>query len=182
MNLKPQINTDFRRLSSIYLLLFGLSLFLTAGCGYTFYPPIEGGFQTIAIKNLENKTYEHGLETLVSEAIRDEFIFDGSLKVVKEREVVKGREADLLLSGSVIEYILEPLTYDEADQAEGYRLRIRAKLTLENLTKNEAIWKDKIIEGDARYLLAESLGESGARDKALKDLAKKILRQIIYTW
>ncbi|MCK4326705.1 LptE family protein [bacterium] len=171
MNLKPQIN--------IYFLIsfLGLSLFLIAGCGYSFYAGVAG-LQAIAIKNLENKTYEHGLETLVAEAIRDEFIFDGSLKVVKERE------ADLGLSGSVIEYILEPLTYDEDDKAEGYRLKIRAKLTLKNLSKDETVWKDKIIEGDARYLLSGSLAgtESGARDEALKDLAKEILRQIIDTW
>lgn len=158
--------------------IFAFSLFLAAGCTYTFYPGVLGDFQTIAINNLENKTYEHGLETLVTEAIRDEFIFDGSLKVRKERE------ADLLLSGSVIEYVLEPLTYDEADRAEGYRLRIRAKLTLENLKKDEVIWKDKIIEGDARYLLSGPLAgtESEARDKASKDLAKKILRQVIHVW
>ncbi len=156
--------------------LLGLSLLLIAGCGYTFYVRVADGLQTIAIENLENKTYEHGLEILAGEAIRDEFIFDGSLKVRQERE------AGLQLSGSVIEYVLEPLTYDEDAKAEGYRLRIRAKLTLKNLRKDETVWKDKIIEGDARYLLSESLGEAAARDKALKDLAKEILRQVIYTW
>ena len=158
--------------------IFAFSLFLAAGCGYSFYVGVAGDLSTIAIENLENKTYEHRLETLATEAIRDEFIFDGNLKLVKERE------ADLRLSGSVIEYVLDPLTYDEDDEAEGYQLKIRAKLTLENLRDDKTMWKDKIIEGDARYLLSGPLAgtETGARDKALKDLAKEIVRQIIYIW
>jgi len=136
------------------------------------------GFGTIAIENFENKTYEHGLEVLVTEKVRDEFIFDGTLKVVGTAQ------ADLQLSGAVIDYIFETLSYDKNDKAESYRLRIRTRLTLKNLRADKVIWQDKIIEGSDRYLLVGSLAETEtqARNKALQNLAEEILRQTVDLW
>ena len=157
---------------------FLVLLLLMTGCGYSPRPLLGSGLRTIAIDNLENKTYEHSLEVLIAQAVRNEFIFDGTLKVVEKTR------ADLLLSGAVIDYIFEPLSYDNKDKAESYRLRIRTKLTLKNLKTGEVVWQDKIVEGDARYLLTGSLAETEAqaRDKALEDLAKEILRQAIDIW
>ncbi len=153
-------------------------LFLLTGCGYTPRPLLGTGLRTIAIENLGNKTYQPGLEVLLTQAVRSEFIFDGTLKVVKKAQ------ADLLLSGAVVDYTLKPLSYTQEDKAEGYWLRIRAKLTLKNLKTDKVVWQDRIIEGDARYLLVSSLAstEAQARGKALKDLAREIVRQTIDVW
>ncbi len=157
--------------------LFPLLLFLLAGC-YSPRPFLGDGLRTIALEGLENKTYEHGLGVLVTEALRDEFIFDGTLKVMEEAQ------ADLLLSGAVIYYTLETLFYGRDGRAKGYRLRIRTKLTLRNLKTEEIVWQDRVIEGDARYLLAGPLAgtEAQARDEALKDLAREVLCQTIDLW
>lgn len=153
-------------------------LFLLTGCGYTPRPLLGTGLRTIAIENLGNKTYEPGLEVLLTQDVRREFIFDGTLKVLRKTQ------ADLLLSGAVVSYTLEPLSYTQDDKAESYWLKIRAKLTLKNLRTDKLIWQDKIIEGDARYLLVGSLAgtEGQARSKALKDLAREIVRQTIDIW
>jgi hypothetical protein len=136
------------------------------------------GLRTIAIENLGNKTYEPGLEVLLTQAVRSEFIFDGTLKVVRKAQ------ADLLLSGAVISYTLKPLSYAQDDKTESYWLKIRAKLSLKNLKTDKVVWQDKIVEGDARYLLVGSLAstEGQARNKALKDLAREIVRQTIDIW
>lgn len=169
------MNWKKKLINSLFLVL----LLLLSGCGYSMRPLLGMGLGTIAIENLENKTYEHDLEVLVTESVRDEFIFDGTLKVVMGEA-----QADLLLSGAVINYTFETLSYDEDDKAESYRLRIRTQLTLENLKEKKIVWQDRIIEGDAHYLLVGSLAvtEAEARDKALKDLAKEILRQTIDLW
>ncbi len=153
-------------------------LFLLTGCGYTPRPLLGTGLGTITIENLGNKTYQPGLEVLLTQAVRGEFIFDGTLKVVRKAQ------ADLLLSGAVVSYILEPLSYAQDDKAESYRLRIRAKLTLKNLKTDKVVWQDRIVEGDARYLLVGSLAstETQARGKALKNLAREIVRQTIDIW
>ncbi|MCD5401689.1 LPS assembly lipoprotein LptE [candidate division NPL-UPA2 bacterium] len=158
--------------------LFPLLLFLLAGCGYSPRLLLERDLRTIALESLENQTFEHDLGVLVTEAVRDEFIFDGTLRVVEEAQ------ADLLLSGVITNYILETLSYDRDGRAESYRLRVRTKLTLKNLRAEEVIWQDRIIEGDARYLLAGPLArtEAQARDEALRDLAREILRQAIDIW
>lgn len=158
--------------------LFLAFLLLSTGCGYSPRPFLRAEFRTIALDNLENRTYEHGLEMKVAESVRDEFIFDGTLKVVEEAQ------ADLLLSGAVTGYTFEPLARARDGKAESHRLRIRTKLTLKNLRTEEVIWQDRNIEGDAHYLLSGPLAgtETQARDKALQDLAREILRQIIDLW
>lgn len=155
--------------------LFPALLLLLTGCGYSPRPFLRAEFRTIALRNLENRTYEHGLEMKVTESVRDEFIFDGTLRVVEEAQ------ADLLLSGAVTDYILEPLARARDGRAESRRLRIRTKLTLKNLRTGEVIWPDRLIEGDAHHILSGPLAETEAqaRDKALQDLAREILRQTI---
>lgn len=161
----------------IYLLVLTNIIFLS-GCSYSARPLLGMGLKTIAIESLENSTYEHSLEILVTEVIRDEFIFDGTLRVVDRNR------ADLLLSGAVIDYIFEPQSYDEDDNAESYQLRIRTRLTLKDLKEDKFIWQNKIVEGDVHYLLVTSLAETEtqARIKALEDLAEEILRQTIDIW
>ncbi|MCD5397728.1 LPS assembly lipoprotein LptE [candidate division NPL-UPA2 bacterium] len=165
MNCKKKI------ISSLFLLL----LLPLAGCGYSPRLLLERDLRTIVLENLENQTFEHGLGVLATRALRDEFIFDGALRVVEEVQ------ADLLLSGAVIYYTLETLFYGRDGRAASRRLRIRAKLTLKNLRVEEVIWQDRIIEGDVRYLLTGPLAktESQARDKALRDLAREILWQTV---
>lgn len=152
--------------------LFPLLLFLSAGCGYGPRPLLGSDLRTIALEGLENKTYEHGLGVLVTESLRDEFIFEGTLKVVGKAQ------ADLWLSGAVIYYTFEALSYGRDGRAESHRLRIGTKLTLKNLRTEEVIWQDRVIEGDAR--LAGT--EAQARDEALKDLAREILHQTLALW
>ncbi len=157
--------------------LFPLLLLLLAGC-YTTRPFLGDGLRTIALEDLENKTFEHGLGILVTESLRDEFIFDGTLRVVEEAQ------ADLQLSGAVIYYTFETLFYGRDGRAASRRLRIGTKLTLKNLRVEEVIWQDRVIKGDARYLRTGPLAgtEAQARDEALKDLAREILRQTLDFW
>jgi len=169
------VNWKSKISSSSFLVLL---LMLVGGCGYSPRPLLGTGLRSIAIDNLENETYEHSLGVSVTKAVRDEFIFDGTLKVVGDAQ------ADLLLSGAVIGYTFEPLSFSQSDKAESYRLNIRTKLTLKNTKTEKVVWQDKIIEGDARYLLVGSLAvtKAQAQDKALQNLAREILRQTIDIW
>ncbi len=112
-----------------------LSLMLVAGCSYSFYPPkVATDIKSINILIFENKTFEHGLDTSLIDALEDEFIFDGTLKVTKSHL------ADSQLEGEITDYIIEPLTYDYEDSVEERRVRIKVNLIYRDLRNNETIW------------------------------------------
>jgi hypothetical protein len=69
------------------------------GCGYKLvhYAGRLGGVDSLAIRTLENESYEPGIEYLVSDALRREFLRRGGVRLSDDL-----READLVLTGSVL--------------------------------------------------------------------------------
>ena len=122
-----------RGLAAILPVLLAASL----GCGYTLvgYDAGLGDFGTVAIQTPANDSFEPGVEYLVADALRREFLRRGAVRVVDDPGA-----ADLVLGGSVrdvrtsgrsfssviftVEYELE-LTLDlEARRSDGTPLPI----------------------------------------------------------
>ena len=74
------------------------SITATIGCGYTpvGYDEGFGDIRTIAIHTPANDTYESGVEKIVADALRREFLRRGAVRVVSNPST-----ADLVLDGSV---------------------------------------------------------------------------------
>ncbi|MBW2315618.1 MAG: hypothetical protein JRH10_15690 [Deltaproteobacteria bacterium] len=75
-----------------------LALGLGTGCGYSVvrYKGAIPGVQTLAIANLENGTFEPGVESVVLDALRREAIQRDGLRLIENPEV-----ADLVIDGRV---------------------------------------------------------------------------------
>lgn len=71
---------------------------LLLGCGYrpVRYAAGLGDVRSLAIRTLENDSYEPGVEYVVSEALRREFLRRGAVRLIEDPGA-----ADLVLSGSV---------------------------------------------------------------------------------
>ena len=83
----------FRILFNI-LILFGI-LFVP-GCGYySLKGSLPPHLKTVAIPLMENKTAEFGITETLTDAVTDEFVRDGSLKITDRSS------ADVLLIGSI---------------------------------------------------------------------------------
>ena len=83
-----------RRLAAIFPVLLVASL----GCGYTLvgYDAGFGDIRTVAIETPANDSFEPGVEYVVAEALRQEFLRRGAVRVVDDPAT-----ADLVLGGSV---------------------------------------------------------------------------------
>jgi hypothetical protein len=149
------------------------ALVVLAGCShYSFSPAVKTHISTVAVPVFTNETLEFGVEQDLTDAIISEFTDDNTLRVVGEDS------ADSVLRGIVALYERPVMSYDASGNPREYKVRIVARLTYEDLTGNEVVWRED-VEGWAVY--SES-GEGGdatteeeARATALEKLAQDIL-------
>ncbi len=165
-------------MSKIYGLMSIILVLCLMGCGYTTSALRGERIQKIHVGTFLNKTYEQGLDRLVTDAVIDEFIFKGGIKVVEKDR------AEIELDGTVINYELKPLSYNRSNQAEEYRLRISVDVSLRDRATSKIIWEAKSLSGEWTFLLSGPLevSEEDARSKAITYLAREVVQQALEMW
>ncbi len=164
-----------KRMSKV-LIVFLIPIVL-AGCGYTTSTIKDAGISSVYVPMFKNKTYEHDIHVTVTDAVINELILDGNLRLLKQEE------ADTILEGKVTEYKTEPLGYDKNNDVEQYRVIVTAQVVFRNLNKNEIICA-QTIKGSTSYYTSGRLGmsEKAATDKAIENLARNIVSEVINFW
>ncbi len=158
----------------------GLALLGGAGCShYGFSSAVKTHISTIAVPVLLNETLEYGAEQGVTDAIINEFTEDNALRVVGEEE------ADSILRGAIVLYERPVMSYDASGDPKEYKVRVVAKLSYEDLTKNEVVWEEE-VEGWAVYSDTAAGGykatEEEAREYAFVKLAQDVLSKTVQGW
>ena len=158
------------------LIVFLIPIVL-AGCGYSTSTVRSAGISSIYVPMFKNETYEHNVHVTVTDAVIDELILDGNLRLLKHEE------ADTILEGQVIKYKTEPLGYDKNNDVEQYRVIVTAQIVFKNLNKDKIIWT-QTIEGSVSYYTAGRLGmsEKAATDEAVENLARNIVSEVVNFW
>lgn len=173
-------------------LILILILSFISGCGYTTRSMIDPNVKTIYVKPFENKidfgaqdgvysklrTYYPQLETNITSAVVDRFLFDGNLKIVKEEDT------DVILKGELVEYRREVLRYEEDKDIEEYRLNIVVNISLWNRKENRLLWQENNFTGETTYFISGSKAksESAAIKDGITDLASRIVARAIENW
>ncbi|MBD3348032.1 MAG: hypothetical protein GF400_02405 [Candidatus Eisenbacteria bacterium] len=158
----------------------GLFAIWLAGCaGYSFSPAVKTHISTIAVPILTNETLEFGVEQEITDALISRFADDNTLRVVGEEST------DSILRGAVTVYERPVMSYDASGNPREYKVRVVARLTYEDLTRDEIVWQED-VEGWAVY--SES-GEGGgltsedeARERAFEKLAQDVLAKTVQGW
>lgn len=122
--------------------------------------------------------YRSGLESDITKAVINQFIFDGNLNIAKPEE------ADLILRGELINYTKEPLRYDKFDNIEEYRVLVSVNMELEDKKNGTFLWKESGFTGESTYRTSGALAksETGALGEAIQDLAKRIVEKTTEGW
>lgn len=155
-----------------------LSIAFIAGCGYTTRTLLPPSMKTVNVAIFENQTYEYQIENTLANEIANEFIIDGRL------ELKNAEQADMQLTGNIVEYHREPLVYDEDDEVTQYRIQVFADVSLKDLADGSVIWEGSRIKGEDIYFVTGDLAntEEEARLKAFRNLAKNIVEAVIEGW
>lgn len=161
-------------------------LVIWTGCGYTnkIVLPYEGA-KTIAVPMFRNSippesmlTYIAGLEPGVTQAVIDELVRDGNLKVVDEKN------ADLILKGELARFEQEGFRFNLYEQVAQYRLFIVVRLELIDARTKKVYWKEKNFTGETDYFIQgpRAISQEQATEKAIADLAEKIANRVVEEW
>jgi len=165
-----------------------VSCVLISGCGYTTKSILPKSIQTIYVEPFKNdidyanetrrNIYLPLLEVDARNAVIDRFLFDGNLKITEPET------ADLILRGNLNNYARTALRFTDNDDVEEYRIHISVSFELYNPKKDEISWTEPGFTGEATFFLrgSEVTSEESAIDKAILDLARRIVERTIEDW
>lgn len=167
------------------VLILTAALFLPA-CGYSTRSSLPAHIKTIYVPSFPNKidfqasnpnSYIPLLEVTAHEALVNQFLFDGNLRVVDEKS------ADLILKGELIAYERSPLRYTDNDNVQEYRVAVTVRLTMAD-PSGQILWEEPSFTGESSYFLTgpKVTSEASAVDEAVVDLAKRIVERTVEDW
>jgi hypothetical protein len=146
-----------------------LAAFLLPACGYR---PVRyggglGDVRTLAIATLRNDSYEPGVEYVVSEALRREFLRRGAVRLLDD----PGR-ADLVLSGRVQDVSVRGASFSSVLLALEYQLEIDLELAAERADGTPVPIHDGALRESERYLASADVeAERKNREEAVRRVA-----------
>lgn len=165
---------------------------LVAGCGYTTHSLLDPNFKTIYVDNFVNdikisaeqsnvrmyRGYRPGMETELTKAVINKFLYDGNLKIAAESK------ADLILRGRLLDYKREPLRYDDNMNVQEYRVKLIVNLILEDARAGKVVWEEKSFAGETTYRTdgPSVKTEDAAINDAIADLSRRIVERTIEAW
>ena len=162
------------------------------GCGYTSKTSLPDHIKSVHVEKVENtidittdvtsktafKTYRPGIEVEMRNALQDQFIFDGHLKVADKDK------ADAVLRAQVTDFRRDPLRYNSDDSVQEFRVSVTGSFVFSDARTDAVIWSTQALSGSASYFLSGRLAktEDEAVAAALEDLARHIVESVLEVW
>jgi len=163
-----------------------------SGCGYSTRSLISGKYKTIYIAPLINKidltkeedvnnkykVYRPMLETDVTRAVINKFLYDGNVRPAAQDS------ADLILKAELVEFRRDALRYTNNDEVEEYRIIIAVNMNLWDKKNDKLVWEESNFTGDASYFVSgpQIKSEDQAVQDAIKDLSRRIVERVVEQW
>ncbi len=181
------------KLAVLSFALLSASLALLGGCGYSTHSAFVSQYRTIYVEPFINKvdftqekyiankyrTYKPLLETDVTRAVVDRYLFDGNLKPVPMEN------ARLILKGEVTQFRRDPLRYQSDNETVAeYRINIVVNMSLRDVQEDKILWEENGFTGDSTYFTSGSSAKSDdqATQDAITDLARRIVERTVEAW
>ncbi len=184
--------TEDRGQNGFLCLLTSVICLLIAGCGYTARPGLVSYLKTVYIKPFVNKIdlaqlptnyqrfpiYRHGMESDLTTAVINRFQFTGLMRPAGPTT------ADSRLEGELVAFRRDPLRYNASQQVEEWRLNVVVNLRFYDLHTNTLMWEEQGFTGDTTYFALGSNAESEAKalDRAMQDLARRVVERTVENW
>ena len=132
------------------LTLSGLSvlLALSGGCGYSMTSSLDEKYQTIHVAAFKNQSREYDLQAPLTNAIIRKFLHDGRLRVVGPSE------ADLVVDGSIMDYILRGLSFDRNDDVTQFEMLVVARVQVTDTRTGDVLWEEQNMIGETSFATA----------------------------
>ena len=164
---------------------------LASGCGYTARPGLASYLKTVYVKPFtsaiditqalgqsEFPSYRPGMEVQLTNTVIERFQFTGLLRPTTSER------ADTSLEGQLTAFRRDPLRYDASQQVEEWRLNVVVNLRFVDQTTKTVLWEEPNFTGDTTYFARgpKAEGEASALDRAMRDVARRIVERAVENW
>ena len=161
-------------------LLFPLLVLALSGCaGYRTGSTLNPAIKTVSLSVI-NKTTEPSIEVAVMKALRAELQMDGRLEVRSQNE------ADVMLTVTLNNFVLDPLAYGRREglMVREYRMTMSASAVLSDAESNEVILENPAVRGEVEFSYDDDLTSSkrAGLPGAANDLARKVVSTVVTAW
>lgn len=155
--------------------LFGI-LFVSS-CGYySLKGSLPPHLKTIAIPLFDNQTAEFGITETLTDAVIDEFVRDGSLKIAERSN------ADVLLMGTITSISDRAGAYDQREIVQDVKVYITVRLECTDQVKRQTMWSERITQFGSYDPAEGPEGRTTAYDQAFEKLSQDILNKTVSNW
>ncbi|MBT5877372.1 MAG: hypothetical protein HOH43_28385 [Candidatus Latescibacteria bacterium] len=150
------------------------------GCSHysTSSRSLPSHIRTIAIPLFQNATVENGIIEPLTDAIVSKFVTDNQLKVVDSRD------ADSIISGTVVTVREESVSFEQDVDTRETRLWIVASVRYEDVRQNSVIWEDLDMRAWGVFEIASGTTEDRNEgvEQAVARMADDILNKTVASW
>lgn len=157
-------------------LCFLVCFLLSSGCGYHlvgYGSALPSHIRTIAVPVFKNTSTEPNIQRDATDAIRQIFIMDGRLKLVGTSK------ADLILRGTLTNYLLEPKSFSGKDLAEEYIVRLGVQFEVYDRAKKKMLLDQKFTTQWDYRATSGIIDTESARFVALKEAYDDLAGQLV---
>lgn len=181
-----------RRVCVRFVVCGAAAVLLAGGCGYSTRAALPSHLKTIYIKPFVNKidftalptntqefpVYRPQMEVTITNAVISRYQFTGLLRPAS------AEKADCRVEGELVAFRRDALRYDASQQVEEWRLNIVVNVRFIDQTTNTLMWQEDGFTGDTTYftLGTNAESESTALDRAITDLARRIVERTVEDW
>lgn len=130
----------------------------------------------IHVRPIINRTEVFALEDRLVIEVVDEFLRNGAYNIVQENQ------ADGVLAGEILRYILIPVQYDTQLVPTVYRMEVLLNLRFIDKNSQETIWQEPALQQIYIYSAATlpgGMSEEQAREELWKNFAKMIVKRTV---
>jgi outer membrane lipopolysaccharide assembly protein LptE/RlpB len=168
------------------ILLTGSVLVCLASCGYHFAGEGLGpkpGLRCIAIPVFVNKTSEPNAGAIFTDALRQQFMEKGSMRVVPEED------AEAVFKGTITSILIIPVAHNPVSLVENQitvenRLMVAVDIRCEDKRSHRVLWRDPNLRYHKVYQVNNNVQQPDPllgfenREAALRVLAEEISTRI----
>jgi len=160
-----------------YVLPILLLITFVWGCGYKTRSESLRHLNSVTVSPLSNETVEYGLEDDLVDGLKQEFSDQGNW----------GEGTDSMFIGTIKSYEVFPISLDQNNQPEQYRILLGMSFVFEDLKHSEVLRNEKDYEKMHDFYIVPDRGEpsetlSEAREKLIEEVSEDIVSSIVKEW
>lgn len=142
-------------------------------------PVVPRKANRIFVPDFSNRSGRASIHTLLTLKLRKFIYSGGRLALVESRE-----NADLLLQGEVMSFVIEPVQYSVIGLPVKKRMRMAATVTLTDASRGKLIFLGRSVQAFEEYSdnVPPVVTEESAKERIIDSLAQRITAQVESGW